>query len=70
MEIKVLDIHTNYYSERDLYLELNSRKVDYYLRGSTFENNIDNFTVMLDLVDVKTKELLLTLLLQLKAKIE
>ena len=67
-KFKVLDIHTNYYSERDLYLELNSRKVDYYLRGSTFENNIDNFTVMLDLVDVKNERVVTNFTITTKGK--
>lgn len=67
-KFKVLDIHTNYYSERDLYLELNSRKVDYYLRGSTFENNIDNFTVMLDLVDVKNERVITNFTITTKGK--
>ena len=67
-KFKVLDIHTNYYSERDLYLELNSRKVDYYLRGSTFENNIDNFAVMLDLVDVKNERVVTNFTITTKGK--
>lgn len=67
-KFKVLDIHTNYYSKKDLYLELNSRKVDYYLRGSTFENNIDNFTVMLDLVDVKNERVVTNFTITTKGK--
>lgn len=57
-KFQVLDIYTNYYSERDLYKELNSRNADYYLRGSAFENNLDNFTVILDLVDVKNERVI------------
>lgn len=67
-KFKVLDIYTNYYSERDLYLELSSRKVDYYLRGSTFENSIDNFTVMLDLVDVKNERVITNFTITTKGK--
>lgn len=52
---KVLDMYTNYYNTRDLYRELNNRNVDYYLKGSAFQNN-DTFTVMLDLVDVKSEK--------------
>ncbi|WP_295158117.1 hypothetical protein [uncultured Brachyspira sp.] len=51
---KVLDMYTNYYDNRDLYRELNNRNVDYYLKGSVFQNN-DTFTIMLDLVDVKNE---------------
>ncbi len=54
---KVLDIYTNYYDTRDLYRELNNRNVDYFLRGSTFQNN-DTFTIMLDLVDVKSEKVI------------
>ncbi|WP_300367915.1 lipopolysaccharide assembly protein LapB [Brachyspira sp.] len=54
---KVLDIYTNYYDTRDLYRELNNRNVDYYLKGSTFQNN-DTFTIMLDLVDVKSEKVI------------
>lgn len=57
-KFQVLDIYTNYYSERDLYKELNSKNADYYLRGSAFENNSDNFTVILDLVDVKNERVI------------
>ncbi|MEI0748806.1 tetratricopeptide repeat protein [Brachyspira pulli] len=52
---KVLDMYTNYYETRDLYRELHSRNVDYFLRGSTFQN-ADTFTIMLDLVDVKSEQ--------------
>ena len=54
---KVLDMYTNYYDTRDLYRELNNRNVDYFLRGSTFQNN-DTFTIMLDLVDVKSEKVI------------
>ena len=67
-KFKVLDIYTNYYSERDLCLELSSRKIDYYLRGSTFENSIDNFTVMLDLVDVKNERVITNFTITTKGK--
>ena len=52
---RVLDMYTNYYNTRDLYRELNARNVDYYLKGSTFQN-ADTFTIMLDLVDVKSEK--------------
>lgn len=52
---KVLDMYTNYYDTIDLYRELNNRNADYYLRGSAFQNN-DTFTIMLDLVDVKSEK--------------
>ena len=67
-KFQVLDIYTNYYSERDLYSELNSRKVDYYLRGSTFENSADNFTVMLDLVEVKNERVVTNFTITTKGK--
>ncbi len=67
-KFQVLDIYTNYYSERDLYAELNSRKVDYYLRGSTFENSADNFTVMLDLVEVKNERVVTNFTITTKGK--
>ena len=65
---QVLDIYTNYYSERDLYSELNSRKVDYFLRGSTFESGLDNFTVMLDLVEVKNERTVTNFTITTKGK--
>ena len=52
---KVLDMYSNYYDVRDLYRELNRRNADYYLRGSAFQND-DTFTIMLDLVDVKSEK--------------
>lgn len=67
-KFQVLDIYTNYYSERDLYAELNSRKVDYYLRGSTFENSADNFTVMLDLVEVRNERVVTNFTITTKGK--
>ena len=67
-KFQVLDIYTNYYSERDLYSELNSRKVDYYLRGSTFENSADNFTVMLDLVEVRNERVVTNFTITTKGK--
>lgn len=67
-KFQVLDIYTNYYSKRDLYSELNSRKVDYYLRGSTFENNADSFTVMLDLVDVRNEKVVTNFTITTKGK--
>ena len=67
-KFQVLDIYTNYYSERDLYSELNSRKVDYYLKGSTFENSADNFTVMLDLVEVKNERVVTNFTITTKGK--
>lgn len=51
----VIDMYTNYYETRDLYRELNARNADYFLRGSTFQND-DTFTIMLDLVDVKSEK--------------
>ena len=53
---RVLDIYTNYYNTRDLYRELNTMNVDYYIKGSTFQND-DTFTIMLDLVDVKSENI-------------
>ena len=67
-KFQVLDIYTNYYSERDLYAELNLRKVDYYLRGSTFENSADNFTVMLDLVEVRNERVVTNFTITTKGK--
>ena len=67
-KFQVLDIYTNYYSERDLYAELNSRKVDYYLRGSTFESSTDNFTVMLDLVEVRNERVVTNFTITTKGK--
>ena len=67
-KFQVLDIYTNYYSERDLYAELNLRKVDYYLRGSTFENSADNFTVMLDLVEVRNERVITNFTITTKGK--
>ena len=67
-KFQVLDIYTNYYSERDLYSELNSRKVDYYLKGSTFENSADNFTVMLDLVEVRNERVVTNFTITTKGK--
>ena len=54
---KVLEMYTNYYDTIDLYKELNSRNVDYFVRGSAFQNN-DTFTIMLDLVDVKSEKVI------------
>ena len=51
----VIDMYTNYYETRDLYRELNARNVDYFLKGSAFQND-DTFTIMLDLVDVKSEK--------------
>ncbi len=48
-------MYSNYYDVRDLYRELNRRNADYYLRGSAFQND-DTFTIMLDLVDVKSEK--------------
>ena len=67
-KFQVLDIYTNYYSERDLYSELNSRKVDYFLRGSTFESGLDNFTVMLDLVEVRNERVITNFTITTKGK--
>ena len=67
-KFQVLDIYTNYYSERDLYAELNLRKVDYYLRGSTFESSTDNFTVMLDLVEVRNERVVTNFTITTKGK--
>ena len=67
-KFQVLDIYTNYYSERDLYSELNSRKVDYFLRGSTFESGLDNFTVMLDLVEVRNERVVTNFTITTKGK--
>lgn len=53
----VLEMYTNYYETRDLYRELNNRNADYFLRGSAFQNN-DTFTIMLDLVDVKSEKVI------------
>ena len=64
---KVVDMYTNYYKIRDLYTELNNRNIDYFLKGSAFQN-ADTFTVMLDLVDVKSEKIVTNFTIMTKGR--
>lgn len=64
-KFQVVDLYNN---KMDNFIsELNSRKIDYYLKGSAFDS-YDSFTTILDLVDVRTGKVVTNFSITTKGK--